>query len=69
MVLVLAVVYAVVVRPFFQSATPVRSAGNRALPVTAEPARQADLNVRIVALGTITPVSTVTVRSRVDGQL
>jgi multidrug efflux system membrane fusion protein len=37
--------------------------------VTAEPARKADLNVRIVALGTVTPVSTVTVRSRVDGQL
>jgi multidrug efflux system membrane fusion protein len=43
--------------------------GGRPLPVTAEPARKADLNVRIVALGTVTPVSTVTVRSRVDGQL
>jgi multidrug efflux system membrane fusion protein len=39
------------------------------VPVSAEPARKADLNVRIIALGTVTPVSTVTVRSRVDGQL
>ena len=69
-VVVLAVVYAVVIRPLFQSAVPDRAgAGGRPLPVTAEPARQADLNVRIVALGTVTPVSTVTVRSRVDGQL
>ena len=69
-VVVLAVVYAVVIRPLFQSAVPDRAgAGGRPLPVTAEPARKADLNVRIVALGTVTPVSTVTVRSRVDGQL
>jgi membrane fusion protein, multidrug efflux system len=40
-----------------------------ALPVTAEPAYKADLDVRIVALGTVTPVATVTVRSRVDGEL
>ena len=39
------------------------------MPVTAEPARKADLNVRIVALGTVTPVYTVTVHSRVDGEL
>jgi multidrug efflux system membrane fusion protein len=39
------------------------------VPVTAEPARKADLNVRIVALGTVTPVYTVTIHSRVDGEL
>ena len=39
------------------------------MPVTAETARTTDLNVRIVALGTVTPVYTVTVRSRVDGEL
>jgi multidrug efflux system membrane fusion protein len=60
--------YAAVVRPLTQSASPAR-AGASAVPVTAEPARRADLNVRIVALGTVTPVSTVTVRSLVDGQL
>jgi multidrug efflux system membrane fusion protein len=37
--------------------------------VTAEPARKTDLNVRILALGTVVPLNTVTVRSRVDGQL
>ena len=65
---VLVVGYALIVRPLTRSAGPVR-AGVGAVPVTAEPARKADLNVRIVALGTVTPVSTVTVRSRVDGQL
>jgi multidrug efflux system membrane fusion protein len=65
---VLVVGYAAIVRPLTRSAGPAR-AGAGAVPVTAEPARKADLNVRIVALGTVTPVSTVTVRSRVDGQL
>jgi len=47
-----------------------RMAGDaRPIPVTAEPARTTDLGVRLVALGTVTPVSTVTVRTRVDGQL
>ena len=68
--LVLLIGYAVFVRPFLRtSGTSRAGAGARIVPVTAEPARQADLNVRIVALGTVTPVSTVTVRSRVDGQL
>ena len=39
------------------------------MTVVAEPARKADLNVRLLSLGTVTPVNTVTVRSRVDGQL
>ncbi|HTZ21048.1 MAG TPA: efflux RND transporter periplasmic adaptor subunit [Opitutaceae bacterium] len=69
-VVVLAIAYAAVIRPLFLSSVSERGgAGGRPLPVTAEPARKADLNVRIVALGTVTPVSTVTVRSRVDGQL
>ena len=57
-------------RPLTRSAGPARGgAGLGAVPVTAEPARKADLNVRIVALGTVTPVYTVTVHSRVDGEL
>ena len=64
----LVVGYAVIVRPLTRSAGPAR-AGAMAVPVTAETARKADLNVRIVALGTVTPVNTVTVRSLVDGQL
>jgi multidrug efflux system membrane fusion protein len=64
----LVIAYVTVVRPLTRSAGPARG-GSSAVPVTAEPARKADLNVRIVALGTVTPVSTVTVRSLVDGQL
>ena len=67
----LIIVYAAVVRPLTtQTSTPQRKGfGARAVPVVAEPARQADLNVRLTALGTVVPVNMVTVRSRVDGQL
>lgn len=82
-VLVLAVLGAVGFAIFFRSEhQPVAGAGpgggrggrgardaSRPMPVSAEPARKTDLSVRIVALGTVTPVNTVTVRSRVDGEL
>ena len=62
--------YVVIVRPLLRPADAGRAGlAARAVPVAAEPAHKANLNVRIVALGTVTPVSTVTVRSRVDGQL
>ncbi|HEX8009690.1 MAG TPA: MdtA/MuxA family multidrug efflux RND transporter periplasmic adaptor subunit [Casimicrobiaceae bacterium] len=41
----------------------------RALPVVAARARQGSIDVYINALGTVIPRNTVTVRSRVDGQL
>jgi len=71
LIVVAAVVgYAIFVRPFLRPSTSVRAgSGPATVPVTAEAARQAELNVRIVALGTVTPVYTVTVRSRVDGEL
>ena len=66
----LVLAYLIFLRPFLKPAQPDRKgAGQGPVPVTAEAARTADLNVRIVALGTVTPVSTVTVRSRVDGEL
>ena len=69
-IVALLVSYALFVRPFLRTAGPVRGgAAGRAVPVTAEPAWKADLNVRILALGTVVPLNTVTVRSRVDGQL
>jgi multidrug efflux system membrane fusion protein len=39
------------------------------VPITAAPARTADVDVYLTGLGTVTPLATVTVRSRVDGQL
>jgi multidrug efflux system membrane fusion protein len=41
----------------------------RATPVVAVPARTTDVDVYLNALGTVTPLRTVTVRSRVEGQL
>jgi multidrug efflux system membrane fusion protein len=40
-----------------------------AVPVIASEAKKADFNVYISGLGSVTPLNTVTVRTRVDGQL
>src|SRR3954465_10953099 len=39
------------------------------MPVVAQPAVKKDINVYLTGLGTATPLKTVTVRSRVEGQL
>ncbi|MGH9441482.1 MAG: MdtA/MuxA family multidrug efflux RND transporter periplasmic adaptor subunit, partial [Thermoanaerobaculia bacterium] len=54
-----------------ESAAGKSSAGSpaRAIPVAASPARSGDLGVYLTGLGTVTALNTVTVRSRVDGQL
>ena len=43
--------------------------GGQPTPVLASAARKGDIDVFVTALGSVTPLSTVTVRSRVDGQL
>jgi multidrug efflux system membrane fusion protein len=42
---------------------------NRATPVVADVATKSDINIFLNGLGTVTPLRTVTVRSRVDGEL
>jgi multidrug efflux system membrane fusion protein len=44
------------------------SAG-RVTPVVAQPAKKGEVKVYLTSLGTVTPIRTVTVRSRVDGQI
>jgi len=46
-----------------------RGDASRPTPVVAMPARKGSIDVYLNALGTVTPRNTVTVRSRVDGQL
>lgn len=43
--------------------------GPQSVPVVAAAARQGDVRIYVTGLGTVTPLNTVTVKSRVDGQL
>lgn len=42
---------------------------SRPMPVVAVPAKMGEIGVAIAGLGTVTPLATVTVKSRIDGQL
>ena len=46
-----------------------QQAANRSVPVVAVPAKTGDIGAYVSGLGTVMAVNTVTVRSRVDGQL
>jgi membrane fusion protein, multidrug efflux system len=58
------------IRRGHQTATPALGAGqNRVVPVGVAPAQQRDIPIWVEGLGNVTSLATVTVRSRVDGQL
>jgi membrane fusion protein, multidrug efflux system len=46
-----------------------RGRGGMVIPVVAAKARKGDIGVYLTGLGTVTPIYTVSVKSRVDGQL
>ena len=52
-----------------QAAAAKKEAASRPVPVSGVAAKTGDLGVYISGLGTVTAINTVTVRSRVDGQL
>ena len=52
-----------------EGADKVDKGGGRAIPVVGLPARTGDLPIYQNGLGTVTPLQTVTVKSRVDGEL
>ena len=76
-VLVLLAAGALYLRPkagsIFASPTAPAKAGKKGgsgiIPVVAAKARRGNIGVYITGLGSVTPISTVTVKSRVDGQL
>ncbi len=56
-------------RPQPRNAAKERKAPPPVIPVVVVQAKKTDLNVYIAGLGSVTPLNTVTVRTRVDGEL
>ncbi len=70
--LIVAAAYMFLIKPAIERSSAGKkrnSAQARAMPVVAIPAKMGDLSVYVNGLGTVTPVYTVTVKTRVDGQL
>lgn len=55
--------------PRRRGSSPFSSRGNFTVPVRAVPVQRDELSVHLRAIGTVVPLNTVTVRSRVEGQL
>lgn len=51
------------------AAAQAKNAAVRSISVAAQPATTGDMNVYLTSIGTVTPINTVTVHTRVDGQL
>jgi len=62
-------IYTRVAQPTDASGGKAVDAVGRAIPVAAAPARRGDMEIFLNGLGSVTPLNTVTIRTRVDGQL
>jgi membrane fusion protein, multidrug efflux system len=56
-------------RPGKSGAGGGQNAANRSTPVVAAAVKKGDVSVYMAGLGSVTPIATVTVRTRIDGQL
>jgi membrane fusion protein, multidrug efflux system len=68
-VLLLAAIAWIILRPHPQAPRPSRYALTGPMPVVAATAVKGDVPVTLSALGTVTPLATVTVVTQIDGQL
>ena len=67
--LVIIVVGIVILEHYLGKSKPAQASATSAIPVVAATARIGDLPVYLNGLGSVTPVYTVTLRTRVDGEL